>query len=135
MAEQVLRDAGLRITRQRLAVLDALSGRGEAVSAQELYTEFRTADSPIGLSTVYRALESLDEAGLLDSFRREGEQVYRRCSPKHHHHLICIECSLVEELEAGLVEEWVDKVSAVHDFEVTGHRADIYGRCASCVAA
>ncbi|MEE8602060.1 Fur family transcriptional regulator [Euzebya tangerina] len=134
MPVQLLRDVGLRVTRQRTAVLDALADRPEAVSAQELYTEFRNAGDSIGLSTVYRALESLDEAGLLDSFPREGEQVYRRCSPKHHHHLICIDCSRVEELEATLVEDWVASVSNVHDFEVTGHRADIYGRCIACAA-
>lgn len=134
MTDQALRDAGLRVTRQRRAVLDALADRPDAVSAQELYTEFRNGGDAIGLSTVYRALESLDEAGLLDAFQREGEQVYRRCSPKHHHHLICIGCSRVEELEATLVEEWVSKVSEVHEFEVTGHRADIYGRCTACAA-
>lgn len=132
--EQTLRDAGLRITRQRLAVLDALRNRTEAVSAQEVYLEFRGRGESIGLSTVYRALESLDEAGLLDSFARDGEQAYRHCSPKHHHHLICTECSRVLELEASLVEDWVERVSEAHAFEVTGHRADIYGRCDACAA-
>lgn len=131
---QTLRKAGLRITRQRLAVFDALKDRTEALSAQEVYLEFRQRGESIGLSTVYRALESLDEAGLLDSFARDGEQTYRHCSPKHHHHLICTECSLVLELEAPLVEDWVERVSDAHAFEVTGHRADIYGRCATCAA-
>ncbi len=132
MEEKVLRDAGLRVTRQRTAVLEALRERTEALSAQDLYMEFRAHGDPIGLSTVYRALESLEEAGLLDVIEREGQQAYRFCSTSHHHHLICTTCNEVEELEAGLVEEWVAKVSAAHDFEVTGHRADIYGLCQRC---
>ena len=132
--EQVLRDAGLRVTRQRMAVLDALNDRTEALSAQEVYLEFRRDGASIGLSTVYRALESLEGAGLLDVLPRNGEQTFRYCSPKHHHHLVCTVCNTVEELEAALVEEWVTKVSQAHDFEVSTHRADIYGRCRSCAA-
>lgn len=132
---RVLRDAGVRVTRQRLAVLDALADRQDALSAQEVYLEFRQRGESIGLSTVYRALESLDEAGLLDSFPRDGEQAYRYCSPKHHHHLICTECQRVVELEAAMVEEWVSTVARSHAFEVTGHRADVYGRCEDCAAA
>ena len=134
MAEQTLRDAGLRVTRQRLAILDALKGRDEALSAQEVYLRFRQQGESIGLSTVSRALESRSDAGLLDSFPRDGEQAYRHCSPKHHHHLICTDCSKVRELEARMVEDWVDRVSEAYTFEVTGHRADIYGRCDSCRA-
>lgn len=132
--EQTLRDSGLRVTRQRLTVLEMLQDRAEALSAQEMYLEFRSRGESIGLSTVYRTLESLADVGLLDAFPRDGEQAYRYCSPKHHHHLICTGCNTVQELEAGLVEEWVDKVSDAHAFEVTGHRADIYGRCSTCAA-
>lgn len=129
---EALRTAGLRVTRQRTAVLEALQDRTDALSAQELYLEFRQQGAPIGLSTVYRALESLEGAGLLDVLQRDGEAAYRFCSADHHHHLICTGCNEVEELEAGLVEEWVRKVSDAHTFEVTGHRADIYGRCRRC---
>lgn len=132
--DDVLRSAGLRVTRQRTAVLEALRDRTDALSAQELYMAFRAQGDSIGLSTVYRALESLEDAGLLDVLQREGEQAYRFCSTTHHHHLICTECNEVEELEAGLVEEWVQKVSDAHAFQVTGHRADIYGRCQRCAA-
>lgn len=133
--DQALRAAGLRVTRQRMAVLELLRERSEALSAQEVYLEFRSGGESIGLSTVYRALMSLEEAGLLDTLQREGEQAFRYCSPKHHHHLICTECNEVRELEAALVEEWVEKVSQTHAFDVTGHRADIYGRCSRCATA
>jgi Fur family ferric uptake transcriptional regulator len=132
--DQVLRSAGLRVTRQRLAVLDLLKDRPEALSAQEVYLEFRSRGESIGLSTIYRTLMSLEEAGLLDALQRDGEQAFRSCSPKHHHHLICTGCNEVRELEAAMVEEWVDKVSVAYDFDVTGHRADIYGRCSRCAA-
>ena len=130
--ETALREAGLRVTRQRLAVLEALKERTDALSAQDVWAEFRERGETIGLSTVYRTLESLQDVGLLDSFDRDGEQAYRFCSTSHHHHLVCLSCNEVEELQAEIVEEWVGRVSEAHDFQVTAHRADIYGRCANC---
>jgi Fur family transcriptional regulator, ferric uptake regulator len=130
--DDALRDAGLRATRQRLTVLEALRGRRDAVTAQDLHAELRAAHEPVGLTTVYRTLTALAEAGFLDTFTREGEQAFRLCSEAHHHHLVCEVCGTVEELESELVEEWVTGVVGRRGFQVTGHRADIFGICSSC---
>jgi Fur family ferric uptake transcriptional regulator len=127
-----LREAGLRATRQRLTVLDALRGRPDAITAQDLHSELRTAGEPVGLTTVYRTLASLADAGLLDAFTRDGEQAFRLCSDDHHHHLICETCNRVDEITAEEVERWVDEVASRRGFRVTGHRADVFGVCADC---
>lgn len=132
VTSDALRDAGLRATRQRTTVLDALRDRDEAVTAQDLHAELRAAGEPVGLTTVYRTLSSLADAGLLDQFLRDGEQAFRLCSDDHHHHLICEACNRVEEIAADEVERWVDSVARRHRFRVTGHRADIFGVCAEC---
>lgn len=134
VTSDALKDAGLRATRQRTTVLDALRDRDEAVTAQELHAELREVGEPVGLTTVYRTLASLADAGLLDAFDREGEQAFRMCSDDHHHHLICEVCSRVEEIAAAEVERWVDAVARRHGLRVTGHRADIFGVCAACDA-
>lgn len=131
-ADEALRDAGLRATRQRLTVLEALRGRVAAVTAQDLHAELRMAKEPVGLTTVYRTLTALAAADFLDTFARDGEQAFRLCGDQHHHHLVCEVCGSVEELEAELVEEWVQQVAGRRGFQVTGHRADIFGICASC---
>ncbi len=131
-ADEALRDAGLRATRQRLTVLEALRGRTDAVTAQDLHAELRAAKEPVGLTTVYRTLTALAEADFLDTFVRDGEQAFRLCGDEHHHHMVCEVCNSVEELEAELVEEWVGSVASRHGFQVTGHRADVFGICASC---
>jgi Fur family transcriptional regulator, ferric uptake regulator len=127
-----LREAGLRPTRQRTTVLDALHGRPDAVTAQELHAELRAAGEPVGLTTVYRTLAALAEAGFLDEFPRDGEQAFRLCSDAHHHHLICEACNGVEEIAAEEVERWVDAVASRRGFRVSAHRADIFGLCARC---
>ncbi len=130
--DTMLRQAGLRATRQRRSVLEALDQRDDAVTAQDLYLQFKSEDRSIGLSTVYRTLTSLVEAGLLDTFQHGDEQAFRACSPRHHHHLVCTACHQITELEAAMVEQWVGRVAEGHDFQVSSHRADIFGVCASC---
>jgi Fur family transcriptional regulator, ferric uptake regulator len=131
-APQALREAGMRATRQRLTVLEALQGRNEAVTAQDLHMELRQAGEPIGLTTVYRTLAALAEAGFLDTFEREDEQAFRLCGDVHHHHLVCETCNSVEEIAGEEVERWVSDVTDARGFAVTGHRADIFGVCAAC---
>lgn len=132
VTSHALREAGLRATRQRTTVLDALRGRPDAITAQELHSELRADGEPVGLTTVYRTLASLADAGLLDAIPRDAEQAFRLCSEDHHHHLICEMCNRVDELAAEEVERWVDAVASRRGFQVTGHRADIFGTCADC---
>lgn len=131
-AEEELRGAGLRATRQRLTVLEALRHRPDSVTAQGLHQELRAAGEPIGLTTVYRTLTSLSSAGMLDTFDRDGEQAFRLCSDGHHHHLVCEVCNVIEEITAHEVERWVGEVAERRGFTVTGHRADIFGICPRC---
>lgn len=130
--ETALREAGLRATRQRLTVLAALRNRSDSVTAQELHAELRAAGEPVGLTTVYRTLSALSDAGMLDSFERDIEQAFRLCGDAHHHHLVCEMCNGVEEITAEEVESWVDSVARGRGFSVTGHRADIFGICREC---
>jgi len=132
---RALRAVGLRATRQRLTLLEALRGRDEAVTAQELHAELLAAGERVGLTTVYRTLASLAEARFVDTFNRDGEQAYRLCSEAHHHHLVCETCGRVTEITAEEVEQWVEAVARRRGFRVTGHRADVFGVCALCAAA
>jgi Fur family transcriptional regulator, ferric uptake regulator len=130
---EALAQAGLRITKQRLAVLEALDGRTEAVTAQDLHQELRKRKGSPGLATIYRTLASLAKSGVLDTFARDGEQGFRMCgSAHHHHHLVCRTCGSVDEVTSEAIESWVSRVAKSRGFEVTGHSAEVYGFCASC---
>jgi Fur family ferric uptake transcriptional regulator len=132
----VLDDAGLRPTRQRLAILRAVASQGKPVTAQELYARLRGPRGGPGLATVYRTLRSLSEAGVLRTFPAgEGEAAYRLCEPGHHHHLICERCGHVVEIPSCEVEEWAAGVAERRGFVATHHQADIFGLCAGCRAA
>lgn len=125
-----------RNTWQREAVRTALAEREGFVSAQQLHLGIASGPQPIGLATVYRALNDLVEGGEADSLQSpEGEALYRACaSIGHHHHLICRECGRTVEIAADEVEQWAQRTAAEHGFTEAHHIVDIFGRCTECAA-
>ncbi|WP_166140662.1 Fur family transcriptional regulator [Nocardioides ochotonae] len=128
-----LESTPLRPTRQRIAVVEAMSSVGDFRSAKEIHELLGRRGDPVGLATVYRTLQRLAEAGELDVLRTEdGEALYRRCSDTHHHHLVCRSCGLTVEVEGPAVERWTQSIAAEHSFSDVSHSLEIFGTCASC---
>jgi Fur family ferric uptake transcriptional regulator len=121
-----------RNTKQREEVWQALEASPGFVSAQELHQSLRGQGSSIGLATVYRTLNALAEEGTADALSLEGENLYRACSPGHHHHLICRECGKTTEIEAGAVEVWAKSIASEHGYTDAEHLVDIFGTCPAC---
>ncbi|MCX2969847.1 MULTISPECIES: Fur family transcriptional regulator [Streptomyces] len=126
-----------RSTRQRAAVAAALSEVEEFRSAQELHDMLKHRGDSVGLTTVYRTLQSLADAGEVDVLRTdEGEAVYRRCSTDdHHHHLVCRSCGKAVEVEGPAVERWADAVASEHGFVDVAHTVEVFGTCGECAEA
>lgn len=123
----------LRPTRQRLAVAAALEGFPDFRTAQEVHEALRSAGDNVGLSTVYRALQAMADAGEIDMLRVEGgEAAYRRCSGSHHHHLVCRHCGTTVEVEGPAVEKWTHGVAEENGFRDVSHTLEIFGTCARC---
>ncbi|WP_327069320.1 transcriptional repressor [Kitasatospora sp. NBC_01250] len=124
-----------RSTRQRAAVSAALDEIEDFRSAQELHDMLKHRGDSVGLTTVYRTLQSLADAGEVDVLRTaDGEAVYRRCSSGHHHHLVCRLCGSTVEVEGPAVERWANTVAAEHGFSDIAHTLEIFGTCAECTA-
>jgi Fur family ferric uptake transcriptional regulator len=120
-----------RSTRQRAAVGAAFEELEGFHSAQDVYARLRAAGGTIGLSTVYRAVQALSEDGELDSIRTgTGETLYRRCSTRHHHHLVCRVCGRTVEVDGPDVERWAAAVATQHGFAEVSHTLEIVGTCA-----
>lgn len=126
---------GVRSTRQRSAIVDLLDNTEEFRSAQDLHDELRKRGEGIGLTTVYRTLQSLAETGSVDVLRTDsGESLFRRCSSGHHHHLVCRRCGFTVEVDGPEVERWSHEVADTHGFEEVSHTVEIFGTCRDCVA-
>lgn len=124
---------GVRSTRQRVAISTLLENLDDFRSAQELHDELRRRGENIGLTTVYRTLQSMATAGLVDTLRTDtGESVYRLCSEHHHHHLVCRNCGSTVEVEGHQVERWATDIATEHGFSEVSHTIEIFGTCADC---
>ncbi len=114
-------------------VLRTLEHAGGFASAQEVHQLITRQGDRIGLTTIYRALQSLQKENVVDVLRRDdGEAVYRLCGGEHHHHLVCKNCGRTVEIEGGAIEKWAETVAKEHGFREVGHTAEIFGTCSQC---
>lgn len=141
MAEQAIMNADgarRRETRQGGVVRDALSGADGFRSAQDVYAELRRDGAAVGLSTVYRHLQSLADQGAVDVIHTpDGETTYRYCEDarsRHHHHIVCRDCGRAEEIEGPAVERWAATVAEEHGFTDIEHTVEVFGTCSRCHA-
>lgn len=126
----------IRNTRQRAAVNAVFDELDGFHSAQEVYARMRASGDRIGLSTVYRAVQALVDDGELDAIRTDnGEAIYRRCSTRHHHHLVCRSCGRTVEVAGPTVERWAERVAAEHGFSDVSHTLEVFGVCPACARA
>ena len=125
------------MTRAQRAVLAVLETAPSFVSAQEIHARLRGEGQAVGLTSVYRALQSLAEGNEVDVLRSPGgETTYRRCgSDRHHHHLVCRSCGTAVEVEAPALERWVAQVAKSHGFRVEAHTLEVTGTCPRCTRA
>jgi Fur family ferric uptake transcriptional regulator len=125
----------VRVTRQRRAVSRALDDIDGFRSAQQIHELLRTRGDKVGLTTVYRTLQTMADAQEVDVLRADdGEALYRQCSTGHHHHLVCRDCGRTVEVEGPAVEHWADRVAAAHRFSDVSHTLEIFGVCGQCAA-
>jgi Fur family ferric uptake transcriptional regulator len=130
---ELLRAQGVRVTSQRLEVLEELRRERDDVTAQMLWRRLRERGSQTGLATVYRALSLLNEKGVIDALSHHGTELcYRLCNDTHHHHMVCSSCHRVVEVEQCGLEPWLADVASRHDFVATEHKIEITGICGSC---
>ncbi|MCB0412586.1 MAG: transcriptional repressor [Bdellovibrionales bacterium] len=131
--KRIIRDMGLKVTNQRMAILDSLSTGRAHVTAQEVYEEVSQKHPEIGFATVYRFLRKMTEKGYVTEVRMGGLPARYELTPKRHHdHLTCLECGLIVEFENQDIEKLQEKVAKQHGFQLSGHVLELYGTCAKC---
>lgn len=134
-ALEALREAGHRRGGARTAVVEALARHDCAVTALDLDDELRRRQPPVGRASVYRALEQLEELGLVQRLEVcRGTAGYERIAPDghHHHHAICRDCGRMVPFEDSSLERAIGQLSDQINFEVAEHDVVLRGRCDRC---
>jgi Fur family ferric uptake transcriptional regulator len=130
-----LRQAGYRRGGARTAVVEALARHECAVTALDLDEEMRRRKPAVGRASVYRALEQLEQLGLVQRLEvTRGTAGYERVEPdgEHHHHAICRHCGRMVPFEDRPLERAIAKLSDGLRFEVTDHDVILRGLCERC---
>ncbi len=125
------------LTKGAQAVLDALGDGKELSSAQDIYGRLRqSGDKAPGLTTVYRALDSLVALGYVQVVDLgDGEKLYEVVEPgEHHHHLVCETCGTSNHLDQCMVEDFEEAIRTKYGFQIKSHVLEIFGVCNTCQA-
>lgn len=127
--EEALRADGVRITRQRTALLRVLAEARDHPDANELHRRAREIDDSVSLSTVYRTLSALEEQGVVQRHTFEGEPArFETADMPHHDHLIDIDTGAVLEFRSERIERLQKEIAAEYGYDLAHHRLELYCR-------
>jgi Fur family ferric uptake transcriptional regulator len=126
-----------KLTPQRRLVLETLLENPDShLSAEELYLLAKDKDPEIGLATIYRTLDLLDELNILHKLNfgdgRSRYELSHQQVDHQHHHLICLSCNQILEVKEDLLHQLEELIEDGHGFRIVDHRVQFYGYCASC---
>lgn len=128
-----LRSNGYRLTNARKAVVDTVARTQSALNPLEVYEQARTSYPGLGLVTVYRTLEKLEELGLIQRVHQPGGcNAYLPHADGHQHLIICKQCGKAEYFEGKNLEAFFERVAGEHGFTVTEHWLQLFGLCSEC---
>jgi Fur family ferric uptake transcriptional regulator len=131
----MLRDAGQRVTPQRLMILGAFADLGEHLSAEAVFERVEAQTPALNRSTIYRTLELFRDLGLIsETDLGGGVRHYQLLDAGRHHHLICRACGAMIELDDDLIDPLRAAVRERHGFEPCIDHLALFGWCASCAA-
>jgi Fur family ferric uptake transcriptional regulator len=133
---QLLREKGLKFTRQRDEIVRVFMASGSHLSVAEVYQRVRQRNPRIGYATVYRTLKLMAKSGWASSgqFGDRMSRVERRAEGEHHDHLICLVCGKIVEFESERIEALQSRIAHQEGFRIFDHKLELYGRCSACAA-
>jgi Fe2+ or Zn2+ uptake regulation protein len=128
-----LQAIGCRLTGARRAVVEVMRTTARALSPLEVYAEARRRDPRLGLVTVYRTLEKLEQLNLIQRVHQPGGcNAYLPHAEGHQHLIICQACGKARYFEGDDMQAFFAKVAGEHGFTVDEHWLQLFGLCSDC---
>ena len=133
--KELLKNNNLKFTRQREVILKTLYERDEHFTPEDLYILLKSSypELNIGIATVYRTLNLLEESALATSisFGAAGKK-FELANKPHHDHMICKSCGLIIEFQNEKIEQLQLEIAKKNNFQITSHLMQLRGLCQSC---
>lgn len=125
-----------RQTRAKGLIADRLAELADEhadFTVEGLWHDLRRLSPHIGRATVFRTVEMLVSGGLLNRIDfADGSHTYRACGEDHHHHITCIRCHRVVDVEVCIPREQLDQIGKQTDFLIESHTLTLFGLCGEC---
>ena len=135
--QELLKKKGLRITKQRLAILSLLEKSTRPLAAGKIFAALKKEFPDIRLSTVYRNLNEFEEKKMLRKFNldfKKNKSYFELLTAReHHHHLICVSCE--EIIPLGCPADYMSKLKEETGYDILEHKLKVYGICNKCQKA
>jgi Fur family ferric uptake transcriptional regulator len=132
--DKELRARGYRVTPQRQLVLEAVT-KLEHASPEEIWEDVQQTASGVNISTIYRALELLEQLGLVThTHLGHGAPRYHLAAEADHVHLVCSSCGRITQVPPDEVSALVTALDEDHGFQTDVGHLTVFGRCAECRA-
>lgn len=133
--EELCRERRIPVTHQRRAILDAVAGRTDHPTADEVFDDVRRRLPDVSRTTVYRVLELLVELGLVTKIGHPGATIRFDPRTQPHHHLVCLRCNRLIDLEVPDLNDLELPNTRRLGFEVTDYSIHFRGICRTCRCA
>lgn len=132
-----LKEKGYKLTPQRRAIVDnIIKKEGSHLTTEELYDLVKQECPEIGLATVYRTVQLLEDLGVVSKLDLNDGcyryELVHEDENHHHHHLICSNCGKVIEVQGDLLEVLEHEIESKYDFKIKNHSVKFYGICNEC---
>lgn len=132
-----LKEKGFKLTPQRRATLEVIiNNQGKHLSTEEIYDLVKVDCPEIGLATVYRTLQLLDEISVISKMSLDDGcsryELNNHEDDHQHHHLICQKCGDIIEVEIDLLEHLEEEIEKVYNFKIQDHKVKFFGECSKC---
>lgn len=120
--DNILKENGLKITKQRLELLNMISNLEEDATIKNISTKLK-----IDISTIYRIIDIFLEKNIIEKDINYENKIYYKVKEKHKHYMKCIKCHKKIEIEFCPIEKFDDD-----RFKIVNHKVEIDGICSSC---
>ncbi|WP_188454049.1 Fur family transcriptional regulator [Virgibacillus oceani] len=129
-AIDLLKNKGYKTTGKRKDILTFFEQADGYRTAKDLIQHLESTYEGISFDTVYRNLHLYNELGILETTELNGEKHFRmKCTHHHHHHFICKDCGKTKEIDVCPMEEVTKRLA---NYDIEGHKFEIYGVCPAC---